>query len=191
MAAKDTQPQTVTRIARRQFLCQAGALCGVVGSLASPTVFGSESAATRCVRLIHTHTGEALMARYFADGAYDRTCLRDVDYLLRDFRTGETHAIDPALLDILHDLQLLAGHDGAFEVISGYRSPRTNTMLHRLSNGVAEHSQHVVGKAIDVRMSGYPTRLLGEHARSISRGGVGFYSASDFIHVDTGPVRFW
>jgi uncharacterized protein YcbK (DUF882 family) len=191
MADRTQKPHDVPRIARRQFLRQAGALCGVVGSLASPSVFASTVAATRSVRFVHTHTGESLTARYFEDGAYNQACLQQVDFLLRDFRTGEQHSIDPSLLDVLHELQRLADRDAAFEVISAYRSPRTNAMLHRRSNGVAEHSQHVLGKAIDIRLSGYPTRRLGEHARSMSRGGVGFYAASDFVHVDTGPVRFW
>jgi uncharacterized protein YcbK (DUF882 family) len=114
-----------------------------------------------------------------------------VNHLLRDFRTGESHPIDPALLDILYDLQSRADRDAPFEVISGYRSPTTNAMLHRLSSGVAEHSQHLLGKAIDVRLSGYPTLNLCTHARTLARGGVGFYPSSDFIHVDTGSVRFW
>jgi len=191
MAARTFSPNSVPRIARREFLCQAGALCGVVGAMASPPVLAAAVAPARSVRFVHTHTGESLTARYFEDGAYNPACLRQVDLLLRDFRTGEQHAIDPSLLDVLHELQLLADRDAAFEVISGYRSPRTNALLHRRSSGVAEHSQHILGKAIDIRLSGYPTRRLGEHARYLSRGGVGFYAASDFVHVDTGPVRFW
>ena len=114
-----------------------------------------------------------------------------VNILLRDFRTGESHRIDPTLLDILYDLQVLADRDAHYEVISGYRSPQTNAMLHQLSSGVAEHSQHILGKAIDVRLSGFSTRTLSEHARSLSRGGVGFYANSDFVHVDTGRIRYW
>jgi uncharacterized protein YcbK (DUF882 family) len=101
------------------------------------------------------------------------------------------HRIDPALLDILFDLQTLANRDAPFEVISGYRSPATNAMLHRSSDSVAQHSMHLEGRAIDVRLSGFATRGLAEHARTLSHGGVGFYARSDFVHVDTGRVRFW
>jgi uncharacterized protein YcbK (DUF882 family) len=140
---------------------------------------------------MHTHTGETLTAEYFDGTAYNTSCLAAVDNLLRDFRTGESHRIDPQLLDILYDLQNRANRNSPFEVISGYRSPATNAMLRRSSTGVAEHSQHLLGKAIDVRLTGYSTHRLGEYARSLARGGVGFYPRSDFVHIDTGPVRFW
>jgi len=149
------------------------------------------TAQARRLRFVHTHTGETLAAEYFDGCNYSPSCLGAVQHLLRDFRTGDAHWIDPQLLDVLYELQTLADRDSTFEVISGYRSPATNAMLHRSSSGVAEHSQHLLGKAIDVRLSGYPTRRLGEDARSLARGGVGFYAASDFIHVDTGPVRHW
>lgn len=175
---------------RRRFLRQAGALCAVVGPLASlPALAAIEG--PRTLRFVHTHTGESLKTTYCNGGDYNTACLRDVDHFLRDFRTGESHPIDPSLLDFLYDLQIRADHDAYFEVISGYRSPATNTMLHRKSSGVAERSQHILGKAIDVRLSGYSTRRLSNDARSLARGGVGFYAKSDFIHIDTGHVRFW
>jgi uncharacterized protein YcbK (DUF882 family) len=177
---------------RRRFLQRAGALCGTLGVVAAfPAHATLLTPVPRSVRFLHTHTGESLTAEYFDGNAYSQPCLAAVDHLLRDWRTGESHHIDPALLDILYDLQNLADPHSTFEVISGYRSPATNAMLHRQSSGVAEHSQHLLGKAIDVRLTGYPTRRLGEHARTLARGGVGFYAASDFIHVDTGAVRFW
>ncbi len=176
---------------RRGFLAGVGALCGVLACTIASPVLATVSARPRTLRFVHTHTGETLTASYCIGGVYDEACLRNVNALLRDFRTGESHRIDPPLLDILYDLQALADHDAPFEVISGYRSPRTNAMLHQRSSGVAEHSQHILGKAIDVRLSGYSTRLLSEYARSLSRGGVGFYPSSDFVHVDTGRVRYW
>jgi uncharacterized protein YcbK (DUF882 family) len=145
----------------------------------------------RTLRFVHAHTGETLTATYCDGGSYNAVCLRDVDHFLRDFRTGESHPIDPQLLDILYGLQLHSDRDAQFEVISGYRSPATNTQLRLTSSGVAEHSQHMLGKAIDVRLSGYSTRRLSEAARSMARGGVGFYAASNFVHIDTGRVRFW
>jgi uncharacterized protein YcbK (DUF882 family) len=177
--------------ARRRFLRRIGAMCGAIGVMGALPATASVIASPRRVQFLHTHTGERLTADYFDGRNYSEACLSAVDHLLRDFRTGESHRIDPGLLDILYELQNLADRHGTFEVISGYRSPATNAMLHRSSSGVAEHSQHLLGKAIDIRLTGYPTHKLGQFARSLARGGVGFYASSDFIHVDTGPVRFW
>ncbi len=185
------------RLSRRRFLSSAATACGAIGilarvpALAASEPLASNTAGPRSLRFVHTHTGETLTAAYFDGEAYVADSLMDVNRLLRDFRTGESHVIDPQLLDILYDLQVRADRDAPFEVISGYRSPATNAMLHRNSSGVAEHSQHILGKAIDVRLSGYSTRLLSEHARALGRGGVGFYASSDFVHVDTGRIRYW
>ena len=176
---------------RRRFLSYAGALCGVALLADGRRVFAGEPAPARQLRFVHTHTGETLTAAYFDGNAYDPAVLGAVDHLLRDFRTGDVHPIDPALLDLLHALQSRADYDAPFEIISGYRYPATNAMLHRNSSGVAEHSQHLLGKAIDVRLSRFSTRALSEHARALGAGGVGFYAKSDFVHVDTGPVRSW
>jgi uncharacterized protein YcbK (DUF882 family) len=186
-----SNPHPARRSARRRFLLGASAVCGVVGSMIAVPGLASAPSKPRSVRFVHTHTGETLTAPYFDGGGYNLACLTQVNYLLRDFRTGDIHSIDPSLLDVLYDLQTLADRDSAFEVISGYRSPATNAMLHRLSSGVAEHSQHLLGKAIDIRLQGYSTLALSQHARTLARGGVGYYQSSDFVHVDTGRVRFW
>jgi uncharacterized protein YcbK (DUF882 family) len=99
--------------------------------------------------------------------------------------------MDPALLDILFDLQGATHHDGPFEIISAYRSPQTNAALRRQSSAVAEHSLHMEGRAIDIRLRGFPTIKLRDAAIALHRGGVGFYAAPDFVHVDTGRVRVW
>jgi uncharacterized protein YcbK (DUF882 family) len=176
---------------RRHFLRQTGLACGVFGALAALPSFALGSPRPRSLRFVHTHTGETLNTTYFNGSDYDAPALLKVDHLLRDFRTGDSKQMDPALLDVLWALQSFADRDATFEIISGYRSPATNAMLHQHSSGVAEHSQHILGKAIDVRLTGYSTRRLSEHARRLARGGVGFYAASDFVHVDTGRVRFW
>lgn len=176
---------------RRQFVARAAAACAVLGSATSLPVLGAALPPARSLKFVHTHTGETLVAPYFEGGIYSIICLERVNLLLRDFRTGESHQIDPYLLDILYEVQTLANHDAPFEIISGYRSPKTNAMLHAHSSGVAEHSQHLLGKAVDVRLGGFSTRALSEYARSLSRGGVGFYASSDFVHLDTGKVRFW
>lgn len=189
-------PGPVPSPGRRRFLLAAGGVCGTLATLTAAAALAvpealAASGARRCVSFVHTHTGETLRAAYFQDDGYQAQCLAQVDYLLRDFRTGEVHPIDPALLDILFDLQTLANRDGPYEVISGYRSPATNAMLHRSSEGVALHSMHLEGRAIDVRLRGCSTAKLAECARSLRRGGVGFYARSDFVHVDTGRVRVW
>ena len=181
----------VTTARRRRFLLQAGAFCGAVAAFGSRPVCASVPAGPRRLRFVHTHTGETLSTQYFDGANYASDALNDVNHLLRDFRTGDEHVIDPALLDLLYDLQLRVDHDAPYEIISGYRSPATNAMLRGRSSGVAEHSQHLLGKAIDIRLDGYSTRSLGEQARALARGGVGYYAASDFVHVDTGSVRFW
>jgi len=183
-------PSPAPQPARRRFIMAVGGVCGAAASFAAAPVLAA-SRSSRCVSFLHTHTGETLSAAYFQDGSYQAECLARVNHLLRDFRTGDVHPIDPALLDILFDLQSRADRGGPFEVISGYRSPATNAMLHRRSEGVAQHSMHLEGRAIDVRLTGYSTRRLAEHARAIGRGGVGYYQYSDFVHVDTGRVRYW
>jgi uncharacterized protein YcbK (DUF882 family) len=145
----------------------------------------------RALSFEHTHTGEHLSAVYFEDGHYVDSQLERINWLLRDFRTGDVHPIAPGTLDILVDLQTLADHEGPYEVISGYRSPKTNENLHRHSSGVSEHSLHMEGRAIDVRLRGFPTERLHELALGMARGGVGFYPSSNFVHLDNGRVRHW
>lgn len=177
---------------RRRFLAGAcGVLASAAGAGARAALVEDASLQRRTLSFVHTHTGERLTADYFVAGRYDPDCLARVNYLLRDFRTGDVHPIDPALLDVLFSLQTRSGHDAPYAVISGYRSAATNAMLRRTTEGVASHSMHLLGRAIDIRLPGYPTARLGELARALGRGGVGFYPRSDFVHVDTGRVRFW
>jgi uncharacterized protein YcbK (DUF882 family) len=179
-------PVQPPQAARRRFLAAVGSLAAFAAAPVLAATRGS-----RCVSFLHTHTGERLRAVYFQDGCYQSDSLARVNELLRDFRTGEVHQIDPGLLDILFELQIRANRDEPFEVISGYRSPVTNAMLHTRSEGVAVHSMHLEGRAIDVRLPGLVTRDLADQARTLRRGGVGFYARSDFVHIDTGRVRFW
>ena len=177
---------------RRRLLKTAVAACGVLGATAlAPRVARASTA--RTLSFVHTHTGETLTVPYRQSSCYDAVCLGEVDHLLRDFRTGDVHRIDPGLLDILCALKDQSGSDAPFEVISGYRSPQTNSMLRGKSkaSGVAEHSLHIQGQAIDIRLGGVHTLKLAELARDLQRGGVGYYAASDFVHVDTGRVRHW
>lgn len=136
------------------------------------------------------HTGERLELAYRERGAYLPDALASLDHLLRDHRSGEVHPIDPTLFDLLFDLRHATG-GSVFEVISGYRSPATNRSLRAQGGGVAEKSLHLVGKAIDVRLRGVATSRLRRAALQLARGGVGFYPDADFVHLDTGRVRFW
>jgi uncharacterized protein YcbK (DUF882 family) len=156
--------------------------------LASAQAASPES---RHLSLVHTHVNESLSIDYFSGGAYVPEALAALNRLLRDFRTGEEHRIDPALFDLLHDLKALTQTSAPYEIISCYRSPKTNAQLHAQSSGVAEHSLHMQGKAIDVRIRGFDTARLRDLALSLQRGGVGYYQKSDFVHVDTGRVRRW
>lgn len=153
----------------------------------APLAYGAEE---RALAFQHTHTGESLDVVYYARGGYLRDALGRINHLLRDFRTGEMHPIDPALLDLLHGLCAACGN-GAFEIISGYRSPNTNALLRQRSHGVAAHSLHLEGRAIDVRLPGVRTDRLRDAAISLAGGGVGYYPGSDFVHLDTGRVRSW
>ena len=149
------------------------------------------TALSRELRFNHLHTGEALTVEYFQSGHYQPDALVAVNHLLRDFRTGDVHTIDPSLLDVLFDLRARVATRGSFEVISGYRSPKTNAALRRRSEGVAAHSLHMSGRAIDVRLADVPLKALRDTGRALRGGGVGYYPASDFVHLDTGRVRTW
>jgi uncharacterized protein YcbK (DUF882 family) len=145
----------------------------------------------RRVAFHNLHTGEAVNAVYWEKGAYVPDALSEVNHVLRDFRNGQVHPIDPRLLDLLDTLSARVETRSPFHVISGYRSPQTNAMLRRRSSGVAHNSLHMKGLAIDIRLADVDLPRLHEAALSLSGGGVGYYPASDFVHVDVGPVRRW
>lgn len=145
----------------------------------------------RALSFYHTHTGDSLKVTYFKDGEYVEPALVEVRGFLSDWRNGAETDIDPSLLDILWEVQQVAGHHNTFEIISAYRSPETNEMLRASSSGVAQGSQHLLGTAIDVRLRGLDTAKLRDTAIELQRGGVGYYAESDFVHIDTGRVRTW
>ena len=151
----------------------------------------ASASADRLLSFLHTHTGQSITVTYYRDGAYVPEALEELNRFLFDFRTGDVVDMDPTLFDILHSLQKATGSTGAFEVISAYRSPETNEMLRRRSSGVAKRSQHLLGKAIDVRLTDVDTHTLRDVALSMKLGGVGYYPRSNFIHLDTGRVRRW
>jgi uncharacterized protein YcbK (DUF882 family) len=174
---------------RREFLKVLGG--AVAATAAAPGRLLAGPRDERLLSFVHTHTRERITVPYFADGGYLPEGLASLDTFLRDHRTGDEHPIDPALFDILNDLRLATGTRNPFQVISCYRSPRTNAMLRGKSRGVASGSLHLQGKAIDVRLADVGSASLRDAAVELARGGVGHYRGPDFVHVDTGRVRRW
>ena len=178
---------------RRQFI-KAGAAATLFAALPSSAWAYKllSQSPERSLSLLNTHTGEKLkQIVYWESGRYLEDSLRSIDYLLRDPRTDEVTRIDAEALDILFALRKNFQVGRPFEIISGYRSPATNRMLRNNSSGVAKTSFHMRGQAIDLRLPGVSLKNLRKAALSLQRGGVGFYPESNFIHVDTGPVRHW
>jgi uncharacterized protein YcbK (DUF882 family) len=175
-------------IGRRKFL---STVASAAPFLAMSRSLAAHDRAGRTLRFAHTHTGERLAVEYFHDRRYLPEALTTVDHLRRDFRTGDVHAVDPALLDLLHELTLVTDTTRPFEVISGYRSPATNEMLRLHSEGVAAGSLHLKGQAIDIRLADVPLGKLRRAALEVRRGGVGYYPVSGFVHIDTGRIRAW
>jgi uncharacterized protein YcbK (DUF882 family) len=180
---------------------QRGAMCrrdflrlgtGVAATLGLSPVFArTNTPSERSLSLLNTHTDESLATTYWADGEYIQGAVEEINFILRDHRSGETYSMDEQLIDLLYVLQSQTGSKGSFHIISGYRSPATNSMLNKKSSGVAKRSYHMQGKAIDVRLPGCDLKNLHAAALSLKAGGVGYYPSSDFIHVDVGPVRRW
>lgn len=179
----------------RRRLLSVGAGLAAAAAIAPKAAFAAPpQAAERRIALYNTHTGESIKTVYWAEGSYLPDGLHAVNRVLRDFRTGDIHPMDPKLMDLLNRVQALTGAEGkTFQIISGYRSPKTNEMLHNASSksGVATHSMHMDGKATDIRLPGVELGNLRKAAMSLQGGGVGYYPASDFVHMDTGRVRYW
>jgi uncharacterized protein YcbK (DUF882 family) len=178
-------------ITRRRMLAGTAALSGTAALWPQLLRAAPQGIAARRIALSNLHTGERLDIEYFRDGSYVPEALAALEVLLRDFRNGDKHAIDPKLMYYLVDVAARIGVQPAYSVISGYRSPQTNERLHERSSGVSQHSLHMQGRAIDVRMSGVDCQDLAAHAESLMRGGVGYYRTSNFVHLDTGAFRTW
>jgi uncharacterized protein YcbK (DUF882 family) len=180
-------------LSRRRFLKNLA--CGTLLTLATPAIANAAKGrypASRLLALVNPNTGDKLKLTYFEKGYYIKPALREINHLLRDYRTGDVHPIDVQLLDQLHDLRLTLGvGHRPFHIVSGYRSPYTNSRLHHEGSGVANNSLHMQGRAIDLRIEGVDTRHIRNAALTMHRGGVGYYHESDFVHLDTGKFRIW
>jgi len=185
--------KTERTLNRRRFLkvtvlSALAAACPATRSLASSA---KPALPEKTLAFLNTHTGETIRAAYWENGRYVTDALAGINRILRDHRSGETHPIDPQLLDVLHALSRKMETRSPFHVISGYRSPTTNAALREQGRGVASGSLHIVGKAIDIRLPGVDLSDLRCSALALGAGGVGYYPRSDFVHVDVGRVRSW
>jgi len=176
---------------------RAGYCCSIAALL---VFFGSENlqnaradGETRTISFHHIHTDEELTVTYKVNGRYDDEALRKIDNLLRDWRESKAIRMDPHLIDLLWEVHREVGAKEAIWIVCGFRSPETNAMLRRRSSGVAQFSQHMLGKAIDFYIPGVSLEQLREAGLRAQRGGVGFYptSGAPFVHMDTGSVRHW
>lgn len=179
---------------RRHFLRQASRLAAATAPLAmlGPTAARARGAGERSLSLVHTHTSERLSVVYAIENLYPEPALAALNSFLRDHYTGQVGQMDPQLFELLHRTRQALGTDAAFEVISGFRGPDTNERLRRTGGGgVATRSLHTEGRAVDVRLPGVPLAELRDAALSLKAGGVGYYPAERFVHLDTGRVRRW
>jgi uncharacterized protein YcbK (DUF882 family) len=190
MIMKTVKKQShIHKISRRRFLvCSAQAAVGLL--IVPPKNCWAMGDRKYPLSLFHTHTEECLKIIH-TPGCCSSSVQNKIKMFLRDFRTGDIHPIDPALLDILCKIQSVTGSQGTIEIISGYRSPQTNNILSHTTHGVAKKSLHMKGQAVDVRITDLPTLQLHNTAASLRTGGVGYYAKSDFVHLDTGPFRTW
>jgi uncharacterized protein YcbK (DUF882 family) len=150
-----------------------------------------DTTSPRTLSLTNVNTNESLTVTYWSDGAYHRDALNQLNHFLRDSKTGEQTEMDPLLFDVLWHTEEITGFHGTVEVLSGYRSPETNAWLASVSRGVARDSQHMNGNAMDIRFPGVPVFKIRQAGRALQMGGVGFYPRSGFVHLDTGPIRYW
>ena len=150
-----------------------------------------DTTSPRTLNLVNFNTQEVLTVTYWSKGAYHRKALDQLNHFLRDTRDNAQTEMDPLLFDVLWHTAQIVGYGGSIEVLSAYRSPSSNAWLASVSRGVARDSQHMNGNAMDIRFPGVPVFQMRQAAYSLNMGGVGFYPRSGFVHLDTGPVRYW
>lgn len=176
---------------RRDFLRQAGCL-GAASIAGLPATRAMASVTEdKTLRLYNIHTGEYLTTTFWADGQYQDGEIQALDLLLRDHRANQAMAMQRELYEKMYHLQELFNSREPLYVVSGYRAPATNQGLRQASDGVAENSLHMQGRAVDLRIPGVSHRDLHQAALAMRSGGVGYYPRSGYIHIDTGRVRSW
>ena len=184
------------RIWRRTAVAMVAALvlCGSAGAAGLGGADAGSAGEQFHLRMHHLHTGESIDVVYRIGDRYVPGALEKLNYFLRDHRTQDGSDYDPKEFDLLHELMAkLNRPDGVIDIVCGYRTPWSNAFLRHgtVASGVAQHSQHMLAKAIDIRVPGVTTAALRDAALSLHEGGVGYYPVSQFVHVDVGPVRRW
>lgn len=175
---------------RRRLLALGGAALGA--AMLPTSAFATLSTPRpRILTLNNLHTGESIKTVFFDGKGYIKDELARLNHFFRDFRVDKVKTIDPQLFDQLYRLQALLGTRKPVQLISGYRSLETNNELRAHSRGVAKHSYHTRGQAMDFHIEGIALSNVRKAALSMSAGGVGYYPSSNFVHIDTGPVRHW
>lgn len=178
-------------LSRRSFLTLGLGAAAATALVTSPLEAAVRAMPERGLHLYNTHTGEYLKTVYWSQGRYLPKSLVQINKFMRDHRSGDIHHIDPRLLDVMVAVHKKFGAKGAVHIISGYRSPQSNATLASYSDGVAHNSLHMTGKAVDIRIPGQSVKIIGRAAKSLKAGGVGTYPSSDFVHIDTGRIRYW
>lgn len=195
MLLNDQQDGLAPQVSRRTLLTAGliGLGTGLMSTLSTPALAAAKLPGNGSYRLSfrNLHTGESFSGVYRVGNKYLPEAFTQINHVLRDFRTGEEYPIDPRTMDIVYMIQNKIGRKAPMEILSGYRSPKTNKMLRNASGGVAKNSLHMTGQAIDLRMSDYSTSRIRDIATNLRAGGVGYYPRSDFVHIDTGKVRHW
>ena len=181
---------------RRGLLASAPAVLAAGVAMASPlsalaNIVSKRLPGTRRMLLRQPNTDEELDITYMRDERFDPGALAAIDHLMRDWHTGEVIEIDRRLLDLVCALHLQLAPDRPVQVISAYRTRKTNEWLRRRGRKAAKNSLHIEGRAVDIRIEGVRLRDLRDTARGLAAGGVGYYPRSRFIHIDTGAVRYW
>ena len=176
---------------RRAFLKSSLLLAAPSLSIPALAKTAQPASGERVLRLYNTHTGEKLKTTFWAEGEFIPDAMKDINKVLRDHRNNKVAQMDPELLLLLTQLNDRLDNNRELHIISGYRSPESNAKLHAASGGVAKRSLHMDAKAIDIRLPGKDLKMLHKAAMSLKGGGVGYYASSQFVHMDTGRVRYW
>ena len=179
---------------RRSLITGLGVTAGILAAGGLPRMAFAATPrlpALRELSLKCMHTGHAATAAYVRDGNYDAEAVKALQFVLKDWRTGDVIEIDRKLLDLLFALHRKVESSEPFQVISAYRSPKTNAKLAATNKGVAKKSLHMQGRAIDIRLPNRDLKQLHRAALDLEGGGVGLYTRSGFLHLDTGRVRRW
>ncbi|TCP93539.1 uncharacterized protein YcbK (DUF882 family) [Cricetibacter osteomyelitidis] len=176
---------------RRKWLSLGGVVLGVT-CLPNTVLAALSTPKPRILRFRNINTGDTFSGGFSERAGFSSANLNKLNYLMRDRRSGQVRRMDPKLFTKLYRIQSALGlRNTEIQIICGYRSAYTNAVMHRRSRGVASNSYHVRGQAIDFKIEGVPLAKVRRAAESLNNGGVGYYPYSNFVHIDTGPVRTW